>query len=144
MRVLIVWRFYFYYLSVLQLLEIFKGLCVHFLGCSGLFMVVCVPCCLGGGLCSFSLCLLEIFFQFCSAFLVLTCLFCSSLFAVEPCVVLSSVSGFALVLLFHNCLGCSISSDFLRNFRIKAEHAQRNGNPSIKEENARNSGEFQC
>ena len=69
-------------------------------------MVVCVR----GGLCSFSFCLLEIFFQFCSTFLVLIWLFCSFLCVVEPLVVLPSTSGFALVLVFHLCLGWSISS----------------------------------
>ena len=73
---------------------------------------VCVFLTVFGGLCAFSLCLLETFFQFCSAFLVLIWLFCSLLFAVEPRVVLSSMSGFALVLLLYICLGCSTSSGF--------------------------------
>ena len=128
------------YLSTLQFPEILKGFCVHFPGCCQCVCSWgCVFLTVFGGLCSFSLCLLETFFQFCSEFLVLIWLFCSLLFAVEPRVVFHVWFRFGSSVLY--LFGLLYFFWFLRNLRIKAEHSQKMGNPNIKVKNTRYSRE---
>ena len=91
---------------------------------------VCVFLTVFGGLCSFSLCLLETFFQFCSVFLVLIWVFCSLLFAVEPRVVFHVWFCFGSSVLY--LFGLLYFFWFLRNFRSKQNILKKLGNPNIK------------